>query len=313
MQDNPVIIICRTDSIGDVVLTLPMAGLLKEKFPRSKIYFLGRSYTQAVIELCANVDSFINFDDLEKSGRADQLSSLENLKADIFIHVFPRKALARLAKKAGIPVRVGTTNRWYHWIYCNKLVPLSRKNSHLHEAQLNLRLAEFLQIRQPSLAEIPGYYGFTKVPAIDPQQGALPDNKRRNIILHPKSKGSAVEWGLDNFKQLIALLPDERYKIFISGTLEDGRELKELLEHNPRVTDITGQMTLRQFIAFISCCDALVAASTGPLHIAAALGKQAIGLFSSRRPIHPGRWKPLGPKAHAIVYDPQCSHCTAGR
>ncbi|MBK7669733.1 MAG: hypothetical protein IPJ32_21845 [Sphingobacteriaceae bacterium] len=32
-------------------------------------------------------------------------------------------------------------------------------------------------------------------------------------------------------------------------------------------------MTLKQFISFINNADALVAASTGPLHIASALGK----------------------------------------
>jgi ADP-heptose:LPS heptosyltransferase len=313
MQPDPVIIISRTDSIGDVVLTLPMAGLLKEKFPLAKIYFLGRSYTQPVIELCAHVDGFINYDDLEKAGTAQRVETLKNFNADIFFHVFPRRELASLAKKAGIPVRVGTTNRWYHWLYCNRLVPLSRKRSNLHEAQLNLKLMEFLKISQPSLAEISRYYGFTKLPALDPQFAALMDKNRRNIILHPKSKGSAVEWGLDNFRKLITLLPQQRFKIFISGTAADSSQMQELIKDNPMVTDITGKMTLRQFIAFIAHCDALVAASTGPLHIAAALGKKAVGVFSPRRPIHPGRWKPLGPGAHALVAAPDCSQCGGGR
>ena len=41
---------------------------------------------------------------------------------------------------ARIAERIGTTNRIYHWRYCNELVRLSRRNSVYHEAQLNLRL-----------------------------------------------------------------------------------------------------------------------------------------------------------------------------
>ena len=53
----------------------------------------------------------------------------------------------------------------------------------------------------------------------------------------------------------------------------------------------------------------LVAASTGPLHIAAALGKKAIGLYAPMRPIHPARWKPIGSNAQYLVINKNCSDC----
>jgi ADP-heptose:LPS heptosyltransferase len=68
-------------------------------------------------------------------------------------------------------------------------------------------------------------------------------------------------------------------------------------------------MALDQFIAFISRADGLVAASTGPLHIAAALGKVSVGLFAPMQPIHPGRWAPLGIRAGHLVLDKQCQQC----
>jgi ADP-heptose:LPS heptosyltransferase len=55
--------------------------------------------------------------------------------------------------------------------------------------------------------------------------------------------------------------------------------------------------------------DTLVACSTGPLHLAGILGKNAIGLFSPKRPIHPGRWKPLGLKTSILVNDENCFAC----
>ncbi len=44
MKKLPVnIIISRTDSIGDVVLTLPVAAVLKKYFPEIKIGFMGKA------------------------------------------------------------------------------------------------------------------------------------------------------------------------------------------------------------------------------------------------------------------------------
>ncbi|HOZ87322.1 MAG TPA: glycosyltransferase family 9 protein, partial [Bacteroidia bacterium] len=154
-------------------------------------------------------------------------------------------------------------------------------------------------------------YGFTKLPGLDKQFMDLIAPGKFNLILHPKSKGSAREWGIANFKKLVACLPAERFNIFISGTAEEGKLMPELLS-DPRVTDLTGKMNLRQLVAFINQCDGLVAASTGPLHVAAALGKRALGLFVPRKPIHPGRWRPLGQRARALVYDEDCVSCASG-
>ena len=58
------IILSRTDNIGDVVLTLPMAVLLKKKWPGCKISLLGKSYTQSIAEHCTYVDNFLNYDEV---------------------------------------------------------------------------------------------------------------------------------------------------------------------------------------------------------------------------------------------------------
>jgi len=301
LPDNFSLIISRTDSIGDVVLTLPMAGYIKKYFPHCKIIFLGRNYTRDVVVLSQFVDEFVSWDDVE---------ARKNLKADCIIHVFPVKEIAQQAKQNGIKLRVGTTNRLYHWMTCNKLISLSRKNSPLHESQLNLQLLKFLGIPiELKLEAVKDYYGFTKVLALDEEWKNLIDSTKANVILHPKSKGSAREWGLENFSALIDVLDKNKFKIFISGTKEEGQLVKPLLEKHKDIIDLTGQLSLKQFISFINHADALVAASTGPLHIASALGKKAIGLFAPMRPIHPGRWMPVGEKASYLVLNKDCSDC----
>jgi heptosyltransferase-3 len=133
-----------------------------------------------------------------------------------------------------------------------------------------------------------------------------------NVILHPRSRGSAREWGLANFGHLARLLHTAGHRVFVSGTAAEGEELTEWLHENAAYLahDLTGQLALPEFIAFIAAADGLVAGSTGPLHLAAALGRHAVGLYPPIRPMHPGRWAPLGKHAEYLVFDrPDCQDC----
>lgn len=306
------VIISRTDAIGDVVLTLPLALLLKQRFPGVHVAFLGRSYTSAVIAACSAIDSFINRDEFIGLAEHQQLEMLSGF--DAIIHVFPDKAIAGIAKRSGIRLRIGTSHRFHHWFTCNRLVPVGRKRSPLHEAQLNACLLKPLGFTDvPDLGQLRSLTLLDRPAVLEEQYSGLIDSARRAVILHPTSKGSAREWGLDNFNDLISQLSSASYQIFISGSGDDEPILQPLLSRwGNRVTSLVGKLSLEQFIAFISRSDALVAASTGPLHIAAALGRAAVGLYAPMRPIHPGRWEPIGVKAKALVIDKVCQSCRQG-
>ncbi|MDZ4822202.1 MAG: glycosyltransferase family 9 protein [Flavobacteriales bacterium] len=295
------IIISRTDSIGDVMLTLPMCGVLKKFFPHCKISFLGRSYTRAIINSCIYADDFLDWDEIKMQSPIKQIEILSEVKADVIIHAYPRKEIVWLAKRANILLRIATGNRLFTVTKCNRLVFFTRKNSPLHEAQLNLKLLKPLGI-EPELSkqELEAYFGFQPSGAIIPFSFPPFENKTR-IVLHPLSKGSAIEWGLENYQRLIEFLSPEKFEVYITGTKEEG---EQILSQHPlsgkNVSDLTGKFTLEELIDFIGQCDVMVAASTGPLHIAAVLGKVAIGLFSPKRPIHAGRWAPIGKNVQVI-------------
>ncbi len=193
------ILISRTDSIGDVLLTLPVAAVLKKRFPGIRIGFLGKAYTRPVIEACTYVDAFIDVEEF-----LNKNITICGGTPQAILHVFPVPAIARRAKKLGISLRIGTTNRLYHWTTCNKLVRLSRKNSDLHESQLNLELLEALGIKETfTLEEIGRLYGLNRLQPLPGRFAELIKKDKYNLLLHPKSQGSAREWGLPNFIALI--------------------------------------------------------------------------------------------------------------
>lgn len=300
------IILSRTDSIGDVVLSLPVAKVLKDRFPGIKIGFLGREYTRSVAEACKYIDCFIELHEF-----LQQPVRIAGELPQCIVHVLPERSVAERAKQLQIPLRIGTTNRLYHWTTCNRLVRLSRKKSPLHEAQLNLKLLQPFGIGQDfSLETIGQSYGFYPQQALPEEFVSLIKKDKYNLILHPRSRGSAREWGLHNFAKLIRSLDQDKFRIFISGTKEEQKSMQPLFEEvGDLVTDISGRITLAELITFISHCDGLVACSTGPLHLAAALGKDALGIYAPLHSIHPGRWKPVGARAAFFVVNRVCSDC----
>ena len=314
MRSPEHILLSRTDSIGDVMLTLPMAGILKQHFPGVRITFLGRSYTAPVLHCCQHVDAVITLEELAEEGAETAVEKLRELKADTLVHVFPHPDVAAWGKKAGIPHRIGTSHRIWHWTTCNERVSFSRRKSDLHEAQLNIKLLSPLGITDiPSVDILAKAYGF-RTSAPDPVVNEYLRPDRLNVILHPGSRGSAVEWGLSNFAALIRLMDPSVHHCIVTGT---GSEQNDYEPHLPleleHVSDAGGKLSLQHLVSLIGGAQALVAASTGPLHIAAAAGTRAIGLYSSRRPIHPGRWAPIGRDAHALVNDPECAACSSGQ
>ena len=287
------ILISRVDQIGDVILTLPICGVIKEKNPEVKIFFLCQASIVPILERCPHIDEIVVWPPENK----------KLPKVDAVIHVLPKKSISRQAKKDKIKLRIGTNRRWFHWLYCNRLVNLTRKNSDLHESELNMKLLAPLNIKtELSVHEFWHYYGWTtnhtnkrKKPYLDSN-----DNHKFRIIFHIKSRGSAKEWSVSNFLSLAEKLPKDQFQIYLTGTRQEGDLIRKeetgftKLNH---VFDVTGKFSLSEFIDFIESIDGLIAASTGPLHIASALGIYALGLFPAQKPIHAGRWRPIGEKA----------------
>lgn len=298
------ILISRTDSIGDVILTLPMCAALMNKFPESKIIFLASSYTIPVIECCSAVDEIVDFTQLMDRPTAQQVDKIREINADAIVHVFPNKNIAQLAKKAKIPMRIGTSHRSFHLLTCNHRINFTRKKSNDHEAQLNFHLLEPFGFKTlPTWEELNRELSYFK--AKEANRSDFKTDKKK-VILHAKSQGSAVEWPIEKYKELAEKLQKLDISVYFTGTEKEGLDIRKSISFGSGIYDTTGKFSLRELISFIDNSDLLVACSTGPLHIAGILNRNCLGLFTSKRPMHPGRWKPLGTNSIAIIANDSC-------
>jgi len=294
------------------MLTLPICAWLKERFPKVEIIFLGKGYTQAIVNAYSKVDKYVDWNDYLNIHKADKIRNFRALEADAIIHVFPDKKIASLAKKAKVPVRVGTSHRAYHLLTCTHRVNFTRKNSNLHEAQLNHELLRpFGLDNPPDLEQVIASTKFFSV-----SQVSLPSDfaSLENVtILHPKSQGSAKEWPIKKYMELALILAEKGEKVVFTGTENEGKTFRNEIPTHENIMDSTGQFSLEELMFFISKAKNLVACSTGPLHIAAYCGVNTIGLYSPKRPIHPGRWQALGTNVNILVFDEKCPSCDAGK
>jgi len=136
------------------------------------------------------------------------------------------------------------------------------------------------------------------------------------VILHPGSGGSARDWKRENFGALgrrLAALP--HVKVLVVGR-EKERELVSFVCEmiGPSALPWIDRLSLRDYAALAHEASLFVANSTGPLHIAAAVGTRVIGLYSQIVALSAARWGPYA--SDAVVFAPvgkpaDCSTCIA--
>jgi len=308
------IIVSRTDRIGDVVLSLPLVGALRQAHPDAELCFLGRRHVRDVVAACAHVDRFVEWPDPMPASGAARAAILADLDADAIVHVFPRPEIAHAARRARIARRIGTSRRWYHWLTCTERVRISRKRSGLHEAQLNLKIAAPLLDRADhELREVETLYGLARTAPLPARWSALLDARRFNLVVSPLTGGTSPAWPLARWRDLIFSLNADAVRVLIVGSAAEGAALREWMATlPPHAIDATGQ-TLGELLSFIRAADGFIAASTGPVHAAAALGARTLGLYPAVSTGVPARWRPVGTRAEIVTVPEGASGAGAHR
>jgi len=299
------IAISRTDNIGDVVLALPIAGMIRKYFPDAEILFIGKAYTRSIIETSIYINRFIDRDEIISNPVL-----LKALKIDVIIFVFPDHVLASLARKTNIKVRIGSFHKLHHLWNCTHTINFSRRRSNLHESQLNFKLLRPLGIpTEIEKIDIPSLYGMKNIALLPDRLKKFLSADKFNLIIHPKSHGHGKEWPPQKYFELCNQLSADHFNIIFTGTSKEKDFIQEhfnpLFDHFSSIHNAAGVMDLTEFISFISNADGLLASGTGPLHIAAALGKVSIGFFPPMAPVFSQRWENLGEKAFHFELD----HC----
>lgn len=108
----------------------------------------------------------------------------------------------------------------------------------------------------------------------------------RIVCLHVGASYPSKRWPLDRFVQLADRLQAARYGIVLVGTWEERALTRQLVGALPEgsVLDTAGSTTLFQMAALIHESQLFIGNDSGPLHVAVALKRPAIGLIGPSQP-----------------------------
>jgi heptosyltransferase-3 len=283
------ILIIRPDKIGDLILTLPMARVIKESLPDAHVSFLVGEYTAPLARLCPDIDEVILYDRNWSLGKT--VSVLRYAKPDA-LFVFGHKLKLTIASFiAGIPIRVGRAYFWFSFLY-NKKIFEHRKTAERNEAEFNTRMLAAIGINAEK----------TPLPQLD--KNKLPKNPitiNDYMVFHIPTGGSAPHWDEDHFVELGQKLTQKySYPIILTGLPSDTEYLlrvSERMKHTGADVHIHTESKLLELASVLASARIVISGSTGPGHIAAALGVPVIGLFPGVTALSKERWGFRGKRA----------------
>jgi len=304
------ILVSRTDKLGDLILALPFVETLKERYPECRVDVMASLYASPVLEHNPRIDGIVRVqNELLRSDnlyRKDLLRRLRTAGYRVVVALYPEANVTRLFYAVGIPHRVGTLGR-FQSVYFNHRLMHSRKANLKHEAEYNQDFLAYF--REGVLVSKPTVH--------------LIDKERHNakriladagiggtfVALHPGSGGSAEVWPVDRFIDLAERLEQAGIQAVLTGS-EAERETIDRLAQGRRgaLRVIAGQTDMRTLAAVLSEASVAVSNSTGPLHLAVAVGTRVVGIYPSKVVMSPVRWGPIG-EGHRVL-QPRTSNCT---
>lgn len=304
------ILILKPSSLGDVVQALPVLRLLKRHQPDSQICWWLDSTLLPLLEGDPDLAGVIPFE-RRRWAAPRQLKelwrSLQWLRAQAFDWVIDLQCLARSGAFAWLAngkftIGLDEPREGARGFY-DVIVP--RRFYHTHAVDWYLSVLPVLGV--------PLHNDFKWLPA-RPEVPTAVRNKwpvagARWIGLLPGARWPNKRWPAEHFAALVRQLAGEYpgLRFSILGNHEDAPLGAEIARAEPgRCLDLTGQTTLPEMIEWIRLSALVVTNDTGPMHVAAALGKPVVALFG---PTEPRRTGPYGQIEHVLQTDLACVPC----
>ncbi len=302
---SPRILLVRNDRLGDLVLTLPAVRALRQHLPMAHLTLCVSQYAAPLVTGLEGVDEILIDEPAEKAWSFSRRLRKMRFDAAIVFNTNTRNALA--VRLAGIRKRVVWGYKPVGWLTATHPVRVHRSRPPIHEADFAMRFVEKLGLPRthaPLHAHLPINPAATARISTMIQQSLGCEGPLFGV--HPGNKNSAYNWPISSYAQLVRRLV-ERGRVMITGSPEE-RELVQhacsllTAEQRSRVLPLTG-LSLEELVAAIALQKSLVVSSTGPMHVAGAVGTPTVALFSPHPAHVPAKWAPLGTN-HTVLVAP---------
>lgn len=317
------IAIVKLSSIGDIVHTLPALHTLRVNYPQAYIAWLVEDRFKELLEGHPDLDEVIpvslkswknNFFryGVYPAALLDIFWFGQDLRQCLFDLVLDFQGLIKsglITKMTGAPTKVGFAftrcKEFMNYFFTNEHAP--REERDVHVVEKNLSLLKVLEV-EPTAINFPLTWGeadkdfaqkfwasveaTASTPWVAFNPGAGWPTKRWPVTYWAELGDKLMGAGLS--RVLLCWGPGEEFLV---------DAILPLMKYKPVVLPRT---SLKQFLAVLERVSLLVSGDTGPLHLAAAIGKPVVGLYG---PSDPWRNGPYGQGHRVITSGMDCQYC----
>jgi ADP-heptose:LPS heptosyltransferase len=281
------ILLVRTDRVGDVVFITPMIRELRRTYPDAFIATLTQPHTSNIMINNPYLDLALT-DDLSKDSFWDVVKELRKHKFTDGLLMMPTERAAYQMLWAGIKNRIGVGHKLYEVITFMKSVSRNDYTPLRHEADYCMDLARKIGVETDNITLEIFLTDKEKTQGDEflEKFGVKQDDVK--IMIHTGSLGSAPNWSEWKYYQLIEKIFEEfripNLKLILTAKEMTHDFLFGLRNFgDQKIVNISKSMDdLRELIKVIGQTDIFIGPSTGPLHIADALGKKALVIHCHR-------------------------------
>ena len=267
------ILVIRTAYLGDVVMTIPVLGLLKKRFPEARISFLTSKSAAEVLRNNPYLDEIITYDPFwfygtKKSGyfrfirdfrkrRYDLLIEARSDIRDLLFLVFPLRAR----------YKIGFTFGGGGFLLTHAVPYTGVK----HKLEYHLDIAGYLGCDTGTF-ETGVYLTGAEKSSV---RKILGENGIRGpfIAVHPGARHALRRWRADRYAKLYDMVA-ERYgaAIVVLGAPDEMDVVREVVEKMAnKPVSLAGRLSIRELAGVISESSLFICNNSGPMHIAAAM------------------------------------------
>ncbi len=293
-------LVVRLTALGDILHTVPAVAALRNAQRSARIDWVVDGKWAPVLEGSSAINEVIPFN---RRSILDAAGCVRRLRGNCYDCAIDFQGLYKsslIAMLSGAPRRIGFNRSWAReggaaLYYTERVTPTGR-----HVAELNYSLAEAAGASRPAAPEYPLRVPAGGAASIRARLAELGVNVPGYIVVAPGGSWRAKLW------------PPERYGEFCRE-FEKRNDLRIVVVHGPGEESIAEQVcvaavpahpvvmrtTIEELMGLLAHARCVVAADSGPLHLAAALGTRVIGLYG---PTDPARNGPFVPGAVVLTH-----------
>jgi len=304
------ILILKPSSLGDVVQALPVLRLIKRHLPASEIFWWIDSSLAPLLEGDPDLTGIVRFERRRWAAPRhwpEMLLSVQWMREQQFDWVIDLQCLARSGAFAWLAngkflIGLDEVREGARGFYD---VAVRRASFHTHAVDWYLAVL-------PRLG-VPVHNHFVWLPERPTVAGTVKSkwqtDGERWIAIQPGARWLNKHWPVEYFADLVRRLarkfPDARFAILGDGGDKPIGGIISRIEPE-RCLNLCGQTSLLEMVEWIRLCGLMITNDTGPMHVAAALGKPLVALFG---PTEARRTGPYGLLHDVLRIDLPCSPC----